>query len=336
MQPGGWQQRQQSSGFGGQAVEAGYTTIANAQARGYNVQQPAVGGGYGGADGGLHQSQSGYQQRTRQQNPNFERSTVDCNSSIIRTLQSRVFDLPGTYLGSQGSYLSLQPNTEYMRDLVLPQSMLNNPSNAFCTHHRHTAVNREKYPIYCAMWTPEGRRMITGAQSGEFTLWNGLHFNFETIVTGHEASNRIMTWSKDGQTMITGDDLGQIKYWNPEMAMLHLIDIQTCPQAHTGSVRGLSISPMDLKFASCADDHFVKVWDYNTQACEVSFNMGNGTRLSKPPSASAPVVKTRSYSEASSAACHFLTVLVVPTQTAREWTGTLSKACWSPATRTTS
>lgn len=31
-------------------------------------------------------------------------------------------------------------------------------------------------------WTPEGRRLITGASSGEFTLWNGLTFNFETIL----------------------------------------------------------------------------------------------------------------------------------------------------------
>lgn len=31
-------------------------------------------------------------------------------------------------------------------------------------------------------WTPEGRRLVTGASSGEFTLWNGLTFNFETIL----------------------------------------------------------------------------------------------------------------------------------------------------------
>jgi len=31
-------------------------------------------------------------------------------------------------------------------------------------------------------WTPEGRRLVTGASSGEFTLWNGLTFSFETIL----------------------------------------------------------------------------------------------------------------------------------------------------------
>lgn len=36
--------------------------------------------------------------------------------------------------------------------------------------------------IFLLQWTPEGRRLVTGASSGEFTLWNGLTFNFETIL----------------------------------------------------------------------------------------------------------------------------------------------------------
>jgi hypothetical protein len=39
-------------------------------------------------------------------------------------------------------------------------------------------------------WTPEGRRLITGASSGEFTLWNGLTFNFETILQVGTTSNK--------------------------------------------------------------------------------------------------------------------------------------------------
>lgn len=39
-----------------------------------------------------------------------------------------------------------------------------------------------KCPIFTLAWTPEGRRLVTGASSGEFTLWNGLTFNFETIL----------------------------------------------------------------------------------------------------------------------------------------------------------
>jgi len=31
-------------------------------------------------------------------------------------------------------------------------------------------------------FTPEGRRLLAGSHRGEFTLWNGLTFNFETIM----------------------------------------------------------------------------------------------------------------------------------------------------------
>jgi WD40 repeat protein len=47
-------------------------------------------------------------------------------------------------------------------------------------------------PIFTLAWTPEGRRLITGASSGEFTLWNGLTFNFETILQAHDSPVRAM------------------------------------------------------------------------------------------------------------------------------------------------
>ncbi len=51
------------------------------------------------------------------------------------------------------------------------------------------------FPV-CLQWTPEGRRLVTGASSGEFTLWNGLTFNFETIlqVNIHPSVHLYQTW----------------------------------------------------------------------------------------------------------------------------------------------
>jgi hypothetical protein len=39
-----------------------------------------------------------------------------------------------------------------------------------------------RHPVNVVKWTPEGRRLLTGSTSGEFTLWNGTAFNFETIM----------------------------------------------------------------------------------------------------------------------------------------------------------
>lgn len=48
---------------------------------------------------------------------------------------------------------------------------------------------KEKSPSYFILcdlwplqWVPDGRRLITGAFSGEFTLWNGINFSFESIL----------------------------------------------------------------------------------------------------------------------------------------------------------
>lgn len=63
-----------------------------------------------------------------------------------------------------------------------PSSYLENSSNAVTTRFVKTATNKMRCPIFTLAWTPEGRRLVTGASSGEFTLWNGLTFNFETIL----------------------------------------------------------------------------------------------------------------------------------------------------------
>lgn len=66
--------------------------------------------------------------------------------------------------------------------MLPPPSYLDNPTNAVTTRFVKTATNKMRCPIFTLAWTPEGRRLVTGASSGEFTLWNGLTFNFETIL----------------------------------------------------------------------------------------------------------------------------------------------------------
>ncbi|KAF2323757.1 hypothetical protein GH714_036840 [Hevea brasiliensis] len=85
-------------------------------------------------------------------------------------------------------------------------------------------------PAAAIDWTPNGRRLITGSQSGEFTLWNGQSFNFEMILQAHDQAIRSMVWSHNDNWMVSGDD-------------------------------GASVGT-DLKFCSCSDDTTVKVWDF--------------------------------------------------------------------------
>lgn len=83
-------------------------------------------------------------------------------------------------------------------------------------------------------WTPDGRRLITGSTSGEFTIWNGLTFNFETIMQAHDVSVRTMTWSHNDTYLISADHSGVIKYWQTSLNNLKAF------QAHKEAVRDLT------------------------------------------------------------------------------------------------
>lgn len=65
-----------------------------------------------------------------------------------------------------------------------------------------------------------------------------------------------MKWSHNDMWMISGDDAGVIKYWQSNMNNLKIL------QAHKETVRDLTFSPTDGKFASCSDDGTIKIWSF--------------------------------------------------------------------------
>ncbi|KAJ8913542.1 hypothetical protein NQ315_017093 [Exocentrus adspersus] len=178
------------------------------------------------------------------------RKTVDYNSAIIKELENRVW---------QRDYRdrrALQPDAMYYPDMMPPPSYPDNPINCVTTRFVKTATNKMRCPIFCMAWTPEGRRLVTGASSGEFTLWNGLTFNFETILQAHDSPVRTMVWSHNDSWMVTGDHAGYVKYWQSNMNNVKMF------QAHKEALRGISFSPSDTKFVTCSDDGTLRIWDF--------------------------------------------------------------------------
>ncbi|KAA6389353.1 MAG: putative WD domain, G-beta repeat protein [Streblomastix strix] len=82
-----------------------------------------------------------------------ERKTIDFNAPILNMLES-----------------------------VIPLGTAQDESICACTRYVHSSVNENKCPVLCISWTPDARHILTGSSSGELTLWNGLTFNFETLV----------------------------------------------------------------------------------------------------------------------------------------------------------
>lgn len=122
--------------------------------------------------------------------------------------------------------------------------------------HLHSSLNKIKHPVNVVRWTPEGRRLLTASTSGEFTLWNGTGFNFETIMQAHDSAIRSLEYSHSDDWLISADHDGVIKYWQPNFNNVQSID------AHSDPIRDLAFSPNDSKFVTASDDSTLKIFDF--------------------------------------------------------------------------
>ncbi|XP_010276573.1 PREDICTED: flowering time control protein FY [Nelumbo nucifera] len=180
-----------------------------------------------------------------------QRRAVDYTSTVVRYVQTRMWQQDSR------DRTVLQPTPAAAIDMLPTVAYADNPSTSFAAKFVHASTNKNKCPINKVLWYPTGRRLITGSQSGEFTLWNGQSFNFEMILQAHDQAIRSMVWSHNENWMVTGDDGGSIKYWQNNMN-----NVKANKSAHKESVRDLSFCRTDLKFCSCSDDTTVKVWDF--------------------------------------------------------------------------
>ncbi|PVU94222.1 hypothetical protein BB561_002723 [Smittium simulii] len=184
----------------------------------------------------------------------LHRRTIDYYGSIAHGMELRMLQT-----NFKRRFMKADPS--YIIDLLVPLIDKNDSTVGIASRFVQQAQNKIRCP-----WTPEGRRILTGSSSGEFTLWNGLTFNFETIMQAHDTAIRGMEWSHDSQWLISGDQGGVVKYWQPNMNNVKII------QAHKEAIRDLSFSPSDTKFASASDDSTLKIWDFTQGHEETTLN----------------------------------------------------------------
>jgi len=139
-----------------------------------------------------------------------------------------------------------------------PRGAADVPRRLVCATVAHQSLNKVRFPVNALAWARDGRRAVTANQNGEFTLWNGVAFNFEGLIAAHNSAVRSLAWSRSGATLLSGDTKGAIKYWESTMT-----PVKEILSTHGGNaVRGLQFAPSDAKFCSCADDGTVRIWDW--------------------------------------------------------------------------
>ncbi|KAI0602976.1 WD40-repeat-containing domain protein [Biscogniauxia sp. FL1348] len=149
-----------------------------------------------------------------------------------------------------------RPSASYIVDMLPPLARVTNPADTVPTKHLHSSLNKIKHPVNVVRWTPEGRRLLTASSSGEFTLWNGTGFNFETIMQAHDVAIRALAYSHSDDWLLSADHDGIIKYWQPNFNNVQVI------QGHHDPIRDLAFSPNDSKFVTASDDSTLKIFDF--------------------------------------------------------------------------
>lgn len=196
---------------------------------------------HGGLDPGRH--------RGRQN----KRNATDIGTAYVHWLHDR------RPRGQKRRGLEVErPNANYLPDVLPPAAHRENAADAIPARHLHSSLNKVKHPVNVVRWTPEGRRLLTASTSGEFTLWNGNGFNFDTIMQAHETAVRVVTYAHNDEWLLSADQDGLVKYWQTNFNNVKTI------QAHTDPVRDMAFAPTDSKFVTASDDRDLKIFDFAT------------------------------------------------------------------------
>ncbi|KAI0007834.1 WD40 repeat-like protein [Xylariaceae sp. FL0662B] len=196
-------------------------------------------GGGGGHDGGGFVRARG------------RRPVTDYGATLAHWMRNRQPRFKGSFSGEVE-----RPSASYIVDMLPPLARVTNPADSVPTKHLHSSLNKIKHPVNVVRWTPEGRRLLTASSSGEFTLWNGTGFNFETIMQAHDVAIRALAYSHSDDWLISADHDGIIKYWQPNFNNVQVI------QGHNDPIRDLAFSPNDSKFVTASDDSSLKIFDF--------------------------------------------------------------------------
>jgi len=157
---------------------------------------------------------------------------------------------------------SIRPEASYTLDFI-PSNNNTNPIIDTPTKFVHLSSNKAKHAIHCIKWTPEGRRLLVASHSGEFTLWNGMTFNFETIMQAHDTAVLCLEYSHNDDWLLSGDQDGILKFWQPNFNNLNIL------KAHNDAIRDISFSPNDGKFVTASDDSNLKIWNFSNGEEEI-------------------------------------------------------------------
>lgn len=162
-------------------------------------------------------------------------------------------------------YEQERPSQSYVIDILPPLARRDAPAESIPVRHLHTSLGKSKKPVTVVRWMPEGRRLLAGVHNGEFMLWNGMSFNFETVTAMGSSSLRAAEWSNRKDWLVAANDEGTVYYLQPTLNNPHQF------KGHDAPIRDIAFAPSDAKFVTASDDNTLKIWDFTSSTNESTF-----------------------------------------------------------------
>ena len=188
------------------------------------------------------------------------RPVTDYGSSMVQWVRQRQQPWKGSW-----HYEQERPSISYAIDMMPPPAMLDRPAESIPTRFLHQSLGKSKKPVTIVRWMPEGRRLLAGVHNGEFMLWNGMSFNFETVTAMGSSSLRTAEWSNKQDWLVAANDEGTVFYLQPTLNLTHQF------KAHESPIRDVAFSPTDTKFVTASDDNTLKIWDFTSSMNESTY-----------------------------------------------------------------
>lgn len=188
------------------------------------------------------------------------RPITDYGSSMVQWMSHRKPAYKGGY-----HYELERPSQSYVIDMLPPPARRDAPAESIPVRHLHTSLGKSKKPVTVVRWMPEGRRLLAGVHNGEFMLWNGMSFNFETVTAMGSSSLRAAEWSNRKDWLVAANDEGTVYYLQPTLNNPHQF------KGHDAPIRDIAFAPSDVKFVTASDDNTLKIWDFTSSTNESTF-----------------------------------------------------------------